>query len=375
MDSKIETLLLKIRKGTDAIKNIKNLNDVVSVLPNWSVKPVSVFVPMNHGLSSAFAKEHGIANTVRIWNSDKVSVEVEDAEALYAAHKILSGLVTNCIPAEVKRDEVFITSVGEVREVGNEYYKGLEFDYSALFGSRGVEVTAPNGSVFELGKEPGYKSVTFYKLIPWLKENGLVESVCEALGLEKYRSPKEQKEHEFNKRYVSAEEMKPVVEVVDNVTAEYHDDFVALIKRSLESSWEGLKAAADEYNAKNTRKRTVEDKEHYVNRLLAPTVKSVEDNWKYKLLSKLAIPIVDKGNLKKVEVLNVRLAGAVNSTLFVEFEDGSKFFVETSVEYAVSVNGTYFARYPLRFKDVVFADGSEMKNPSEEKIVKEFVNK
>jgi len=372
MDSKTETLLLKIRKGSDAIKNAKNLKAVISVLPNWSIEDVTVFIEPKYEPPYSIITENNLPNFLN-YHSDNVNTSDEYEAEIKKAHEVFKSLVVSELPESVKRDAYFITSVGELVERSNDYYNDFKFDYSTVYGSKGFLITAPNGETFELGKEPSRKGYSFYKLVIWAVENGLKEDVCNVLGLDEYRNAKEQKQHEFTKRYISADEVKPVVELLDKVVVEYHEGFVDLIKTSLEAQWENLKKSVDEHNAKSRYKRKVETKEHYVNRFLNNAVKSVEEKWKYKILSKVAVIIVDKGNLKKIEASNVSLQGNVSSTLKVSFEDGSEFYVDTSVEYSYSVNGVFFARYPLRFTNVKFSDGTYLKQPSEEKLNKEFI--
>lgn len=45
-------------------------------------------------------------------------------------------------------------------------------------------ITAPNGDHFEWAREQGYRVHTAHELLPWLKAHGLVEAVCQMLGLD-----------------------------------------------------------------------------------------------------------------------------------------------------------------------------------------------
>jgi hypothetical protein len=68
---------------------------------------------------------------------------------------------------------------------------------------------------------------------------------------------------------------------------------------------------------------------------------------------------------------NVRNGMVENSMKFV-FEDSSSFTLESSVVYKYSQLGKFFFQYPTRFKNVKMADGSLMKMPSEEKMIRDF---
>lgn len=96
---------------------------------------------------------------------------------------------------------------------------------------------------------------------------------------------------------------------------------------------------------------------------------TLRDSFIYKVVSKLA-PIVEaKGNLASVrEVGNTIQVGCLSGMLAIEFADGARFKVDNNVIYANSTRGKLFARFPLTFHDVVLADGSRMKQPSEERV-------
>lgn len=88
-----------------------------------------------------------------------------------------------------------------------------------------------------------------------------------------------------------------------------------------------------------------------------------------KVVRKLA-PIVEaKGNLASVtEVSNTIQVGRLSGMLAVAFTDGSRFVVDNNLVYSSSVRNKEFARFPLTFHDVILADGSRMKQPSEERM-------
>ena len=88
-----------------------------------------------------------------------------------------------------------------------------------------------------------------------------------------------------------------------------------------------------------------------------------------KVVRKLA-PIVEaKGNLASVtEVSNTIQVGRLSGMLAIVFTDGSRFVVDNNLVYSSSVRNREFMRFPLTFHDVVLADGSRMKKPSEERM-------
>lgn len=95
----------------------------------------------------------------------------------------------------------------------------------------------------------------------------------------------------------------------------------------------------------------------------------LRDSFIFKVVSKLA-PIVEaKGNLAGVREIGKTIqVGRLSGMLAVEFTDGAGFVVDNNVVYAHSTRGKLFARFPLTFHDVILADGSRMKQPSEERM-------
>lgn len=95
----------------------------------------------------------------------------------------------------------------------------------------------------------------------------------------------------------------------------------------------------------------------------------LRDAFILKVVSKIA-PIVEaKGNLASVEeVSNTISVGRLSGMLAITFADGARFMVDNNVVYSSSVRNKEFVRFPLTFHDVVLADGSPMKQPSEERM-------
>ena len=92
-----------------------------------------------------------------------------------------------------------------------------------------------------------------------------------------------------------------------------------------------------------------------------------------KVASKIGPILIKKDNLKEISrgfytVQN----GMLEAEIRCNFKDNSEFKLRSGVEYAYSVKGTPFVRFPSRFSDVKFIDGSSMAAPNEEKMYTEF---
>jgi hypothetical protein len=91
-----------------------------------------------------------------------------------------------------------------------------------------------------------------------------------------------------------------------------------------------------------------------------------------KNTSKLAL-LAQKKEITDTRVLSNSLRnGILENDMLFKFSDGSSFKIYSKVEYSQSKYGKPFLKFPTRFADVVLADGTRMKGPSEEKMIKEF---
>jgi len=110
-----------------------------------------------------------------------------------------------------------------------------------------------------------------------------------------------------------------------------------------------------------------------VEKLIKDTVDDIINGFIYKNASKLALVLQKKDAPKTHKILKTNVRnGMVENTMEFDFNDGSSFILESSVVYKYSKTGKLFFQYPTRFKNVKLADGSAMKTPSEQKMIKEF---
>lgn len=94
----------------------------------------------------------------------------------------------------------------------------------------------------------------------------------------------------------------------------------------------------------------------------------VIESFQHKMAFKLGEVIDRKGG----NVVINKVGSLMNHTILFKFDDGSSFVMDTKQVIAQSKYNVVFARYPLTFHDVTFADGTKMKTPSAEKMSKEF---
>ena len=105
---------------------------------------------------------------------------------------------------------------------------------------------------------------------------------------------------------------------------------------------------------------------------------SIEQQFIYKNQLKLSKIVDLKGNLKEIKELRGRAVQVVSGVGTIEaglefiFDDKARFTVINKIVSKYSIRGKSFNQFPTTFHDVVFPDGTKMKMPSEEKMVKEF---
>jgi len=99
----------------------------------------------------------------------------------------------------------------------------------------------------------------------------------------------------------------------------------------------------------------------------------IVQNFLYKNISKLSNIFAKKELVTKYELKHANVhAGHIENQMFFSFSDGSSFDVYSSVVYGYTKWGKMFMKYPTRFTNVKMANGTMMKYPSEEKMIKEF---
>lgn len=124
---------------------------------------------------------------------------------------------------------------------------------------------------------------------------------------------------------------------------------------------------------KNKTLEVIPNSEKRIDKLIADTVENIVDKFIYKNVSKLSLILQKKDKPKSHSIIRTNVKnGLVENLMKFDFTDGSSFIMESTVIYKTSSQGKFFTQYPTRFKNVVLADGSKMKMPSEEKMIKEF---
>jgi hypothetical protein len=207
------------------------------------------------------------------------------------------------------------------------------------------------------------------------------------------KPPKEPVPGQFIKPMASMQAIKLAQQIISNTA----DSFKQKLKADLEDStydiFEKIKNAETPKDIPNTDHaksiaslifviKTREGKKHFellpdakkrLDKSIQNTTDEIIDGFVSKTASKLANIFEKKTGVKEHRIVRTNIRnGMVENVMFFVFDDNSKFTLESSVIYKVSSTGKFFFQYPTRFKDVFFADGTKMKMPSEEKMIKEF---
>ena len=214
----------------------------------------------------------------------------------------------------------------------------------------------------------------------------------------------------FHSKLGSAEAQKKVKEALEDGVKEPLDDYEEAVRDWLQK-YIDLIAKSDTYTQSNDRRlrdgmsdmifmhcfnfekdrdATTKEENVFKNVKINPAKKdfaktdaesqrkNIELKYLAKNIKKLSHVVDLKGNLSKIETLEYRKpkiaqgGGTLESGFKFIFADGSEFTVINKIVTKYSYAGTRFEQFPTTFHDVKFPDGTKMKMPSEEKMVKEF---
>lgn len=115
------------------------------------------------------------------------------------------------------------------------------------------------------------------------------------------------------------------------------------------------------------------DANEIVKNLVDRTVNDIVEHFVAKNTSKLALIFQKKAEVKSHKILRTSIRNnTIENSMYFEFNDNSSFVIQSQVVYKFTNLGKPFMQFPTRFSDVTMADGTKMKMPSEEKMIKEF---
>lgn len=116
------------------------------------------------------------------------------------------------------------------------------------------------------------------------------------------------------------------------------------------------------------------DADEYLIKIINDTVTDVIEGFVAKNTSKLSLIFQKKGEVKSHKINHTYIRnGTLENSMYFEFADGSSFVINSQVVYKwSSVSSKPYMQFPTRFMNVKMADGTNMKMPSEEKMIKEF---
>lgn len=116
------------------------------------------------------------------------------------------------------------------------------------------------------------------------------------------------------------------------------------------------------------------DADEYLIKIINDTVTDVIEGFVAKNTSKLSLIFQKKSEVKSHKINHTYIRnGTLENSMYFEFADSSSFVINSQVVYKwSSVSSKPFMQFPTRFMNVKMADGTKMKMPSEEKMIKEF---
>lgn len=285
--------------------------------------------------------------------------------------------------------------------------RGIEYAYKTLFDNIRVDVFATGQETSELWSVTSVADINkiakiYDKMSPQNKEaiafvNSIREIPSAIKAMKPYlksgRAPKEPVSGQFVKPLASLDASKLAVKFMTEATQSFRNNLKINIKDQITNTYNKVKNISNPSDLpKDATSQSVaamifivrtKDRTKYIElksdadariaRLIEDNVDSIVNGFIAKNSSKLALILQKKDAPKKYEIIKTNIRnGMVENTMLFDFNDGSSFVLESSVVYKTTQGGKLFFQYPTRFKNVKLADGSLMKTPSEQKMIKEF---
>lgn len=316
--------------------------------------------------------------------------------------KSLFSDAADFLSTAAKEKEIYNARFGEARY---QILRGIEYAYKTFFDDIKDEIIADKHETSDLWFITTVNDINkvakIYKKIGNSKANEFmkhVEGIPNALKMMKSyvkagKPPKAPDPNTFVKPMASVQSTKLAKKFMTEASDSFKKGLEKSITEQLTSAFDKIKELTDPKQISKdptiqsvasrifiirTIKgvRTLELKdgaESIVNKMIADNVSSIIDSFINKNIMKLSLIFQKKGEPKNHKILRTNIRnGLVENSMAFEFVDGSSFVLESSVIYKTSKTGKYFTQYPTRFTNVKMTDGSSMKGPSEEKMIKEF---
>lgn len=329
-------------------------------------------------------------------------------------------LVANYIPGE-KAKQRYIEALDQLvqasnkKEIYNARYneskqsvtRGIEYAYSAFFDQIKDDVISAGHETLNLWSMSSLADIKkVSKIYDKMKLNDpkvnlFIDSVREIPDAIKSlkafvksgREPKAPKPGQFVKPVTSVQATKNAVSLMTKVTESFKKDLYNDIERNLNAAYDKIKNITDPkklpkeptvvavattiFMKKSTGKsiilELIPNADQRINKLIDDSVNNIVDGFIAKNSSKLAQVLQKKDAPTSSQIIRTNIRnGKVENTMKFTFSDGSAFTLDSIVVYKRSPTGKLFFQYPTRFKGVILPDGSKMRSPSEEKMIKEF---
>ena len=315
------------------------------------------------------------------------------------------------------------------RDVGRNLYMYYDFDSYPQFNGvkkqiRGLEKALKEKSHGEAGETDSHYGPVIYKkedldgiqsMIELHKAAQLIKTALDEVKpfIIKGRKPseKEQDPNAFHRKIGNKEAQDKVKGVISESIKDRMDDYEKSIEDFFQGtinqlvkagSWSFEKGKPNHmdffyqqilracFEYEHTSEHSMKGKVEYKKLKLAPAGKTyakeeakrerdaLEKRFLHKAVLKLSHIVELKGNLDQIHPLPTRPiqihqgTGTIECGFKFTFGDGSEFTVVNKVVVKSSYTGKAFEQFPTTFHDVKLADGKPMKQPSEEKMVKEF---
>lgn len=188
IDTKTTDLLLKLRKGATASFTIGTVIKLADALGGWKFEKKVIIIALDRD-TREMRDLLGADRELDLYrDSDSDGFRVEGAKGSPKVSMAFTAVTAVAIkPAKkLKAGTLYFTHVTAIKSGKSSWSKELRdsFTFKAQLAVESYTVTAPNGQTFDVAKEPGYRVITLWKLLPWMTVQGFVEQALAVLKME-----------------------------------------------------------------------------------------------------------------------------------------------------------------------------------------------
>lgn len=172
----VQTLMVKLLKGTSGIVNAKNIESIFNELDGWKIEP-AILTNNTGRISNDEAKRFNVGHPHDVYQSGTstdttAEIYSSDKEALAKVHALFKKEELKTLPAKMKHKAFYymnVTPIKKTKGYGKDIYA---FNVEPHYAGKGYVITGPGKLRYEEKLEAGYKGLTWWDFMKWIKDEG-----------------------------------------------------------------------------------------------------------------------------------------------------------------------------------------------------------